>query len=482
MPPPKILIVDSDPEAAGALGSFLYSRGYSVLQAADGEAGLRLFRAERPQLIVTETILPLLHGFELCARIRKDPDPAPVIILSEACEDESFRGEAKRVFGASAYLVKPFDGERLLAEIKCALAAPAAEVVHEQERPGVEDVPKPGGPPAAPARKARLLDDLDALLDEALAEAGLDLKAKDIRVNAAHPPPPPPEDPPPAAPLTLEMSESVLDELLSRGRAVPPPGPPEAAAVASPPAPNGLADKGPVRKKPRRRRAVAAAAFLIIASALVFIFAAKKPPAPAVIPPAANAVETPEKEARPEETAVVKAEGPPSAVVREVEQAVERQESVLAPLLPAEKPPAKFDLPAVRPPAESPPSRPSPADVLESREAAGPAAAKTAPGDLIDLAAADVPPQLISSVEPVYPSLARERRQEGQVSLQALISERGEVRDVRLVKGPGGGLGFEAAARKAVLKWRYKPAEKNGVPVRVWKSVVVTFKIPRSEP
>jgi DNA-binding response OmpR family regulator len=47
-----------------------------------------------------------------------------VIILSEACEDESFRAEIKRMFGASAYLPKPFDGETILAEIRRVLAPP----------------------------------------------------------------------------------------------------------------------------------------------------------------------------------------------------------------------------------------------------------------------------------------------------------------------------------------------------------------------
>jgi protein TonB len=478
----KILIVDSDLEAGGALAAFLFGRGYGVVQATDGQAGRRLFLSERPQLVITETILPLLHGFELCAKVRKDPRPVPVFFLSEACEDESFRAEAKRVFGAAAYLIKPFDGEVLLAEMKRALAPPAAPPPKAEEPVKAPAPPEAPPPPAETKKERRIrpLEDVDALVNEALAEVGLDLDPKEV----------PPKPAPPPAPQTQEMSVAALDDLLARERPVsrpaaadpplPPEDLPEAEKTVSPNVPEEVRDFVPRRRTSWAKRAAAGAGLLFVVSALVFIFAAKKP-APPTVPPLPKTAATPAAEKpRFEDAAyVTTAEVLPPVLQKAEPVEKPKEEAIPGPLLPSQVPPAKITLPEVR----LPEAKPGPETAPEPRaEVSRPPLAKTAAGDLVELTAVDRPPRLVSSVEPVYPPRALERRVEGEVSFRVLISETGSLQEVRLVQGPGGGMGFESAARKAISSWRYAPAEKDGVPVRVWKPVTVSFKLPRREP
>lgn len=98
-------------------------------------------------------------------------------------------------------------------------------------------------------------------------------------------------------------------------------------------------------------------------------------------------------------------------------------------------------------------------------------------GDLIPIEEADSPPIVLESVKPVYPPLAFQSRREAEVTLLALISERGEVLDVKLAPGSSTAMGFSQAAEQALRRWIFKPAMKNRVRVKVWKKIIITFKL-----
>ena len=101
--------------------------------------------------------------------------------------------------------------------------------------------------------------------------------------------------------------------------------------------------------------------------------------------------------------------------------------------------------------------------------------AKIKLGDLVPLEQADTPPQTIGTFEPLYPPLAFQMNVQGTVLLNALISENGGVIQTAILKSPKN-YGFEKAAQDAVRKWKFKPATKDGVAVRVWKTISFTFK------
>ena len=84
---------------------------------------------------------------------------------------------------------------------------------------------------------------------------------------------------------------------------------------------------------------------------------------------------------------------------------------------------------------------------------------------------------MIKAVEPVYPPAGLSMRVAGSVTVNALVSETGDVLQTAVVQGIKGALGFNKAAETAVRKWKFSPAEKGGVKVRVWKPITIIFKL-----
>ena len=90
----------------------------------------------------------------------------------------------------------------------------------------------------------------------------------------------------------------------------------------------------------------------------------------------------------------------------------------------------------------------------------------------------DIQPVLKERVDPKYTATAAKRGIKGQVIVNALISETGDVIEVAVVQELPGGLSEEV--EKAVMQWKYEPAVKDGQAVKVWKRITVTFKAPQS--
>jgi TonB family protein len=78
-----------------------------------------------------------------------------------------------------------------------------------------------------------------------------------------------------------------------------------------------------------------------------------------------------------------------------------------------------------------------------------------------------------------YPPMAMRQRVEGTVELSALVDDKGAVTDAQVVSAPGGRTGLAEAALDNVKRWRYRPATKDGIPVKVWITVRVRFELPK---
>ena len=87
------------------------------------------------------------------------------------------------------------------------------------------------------------------------------------------------------------------------------------------------------------------------------------------------------------------------------------------------------------------------------------------------------PPIAVRKPSPEYPAVARRVQMEGVVEVKALIDENGNVAQVTLVRSSRPGYQFEVAAERSVRARKYRPATKDGVPVRVWLPIVVNFKL-----
>ena len=101
-------------------------------------------------------------------------------------------------------------------------------------------------------------------------------------------------------------------------------------------------------------------------------------------------------------------------------------------------------------------------------------------GTLVNLNDPGVTPPIVERASPpVYPPIALRQRVDGTVELNVFVDEKGAVLDVQVVQGAGGRTGLNEAAIDSVKKRRYRPATKDGVPVKVWMSVRVKFELPR---
>jgi two-component system KDP operon response regulator KdpE len=116
--PPRILIVDDEPNILGTLAPLLRSRGYDVFTAMTGRSAIETVDRDKPDLIVLDLGLPDLEGVAVCRQIR-DSHSIPIVVLSaRGAESDKVRALDA---GADDYVTKPFGGEELLARIRAAL-------------------------------------------------------------------------------------------------------------------------------------------------------------------------------------------------------------------------------------------------------------------------------------------------------------------------------------------------------------------------
>jgi TonB family protein len=324
----------------------------------------------------------------------------------------------------------------------------------------------------------------------------------------------------PAAAISPPISAPAR-ETPRRAAPVPPspaPGAPPAAAAVAPraakttPASEVFASFSPARMESERKRRtplyVGIAAAAVLGGILALILVRKGTSAPPVISP------TP----LPAATAVpVAAEAPPAVVPTSVpagnldpntiEQEVQRQlaekrremqrlsqagrstaippkPAVVAP--PSEAPVARVEPTSAPVPTSPPPeptqvavvAQPAPRETAETVASleAGSAEPEVSRGDLVGPGPGVTEPALVAPPRVNYPPIARQQRVSGRVVILVLVSENGAVAEARVQKGIGGRSGIDGVVLDAVRRSRFRPATKNGIPVKMWRTVVVDVK------
>ena len=150
-----ILVVDDETTLRETLVEALEAEGFRVVSAADGRAALTIFRAERPDLVLLDLMLPELSGIEVCRIIRAESG-VPIVMLT--AKDSEIDKVVGLELGADDYVTKPFSVRELSARIR-ALFRRAEQAVTAENPPAVVDL----GRVQVDIAGHRLLRDGDAL-------------------------------------------------------------------------------------------------------------------------------------------------------------------------------------------------------------------------------------------------------------------------------------------------------------------------------
>ena len=114
----RILIVEDQEDNRAIMRDLLNTAGYNLIEAVDGEEGVRLAQSQRPDLILMDIQLPILDGYEATRRIRASAELKSIPII--AVTSYALRGDdAKaRAAGCDSYVAKPFSPRELLAKVR----------------------------------------------------------------------------------------------------------------------------------------------------------------------------------------------------------------------------------------------------------------------------------------------------------------------------------------------------------------------------
>jgi len=118
----KILIADDRAEVVELVRVTLERGDYEIVDASNGKEALKRVRLEKPDLILLDVVMPKMDGFEVCRKLKKDPQTKEIPIIMLTAKAQEVEKEKGREVGASDYITKPFSPSALLTKIEEILA------------------------------------------------------------------------------------------------------------------------------------------------------------------------------------------------------------------------------------------------------------------------------------------------------------------------------------------------------------------------
>ncbi len=118
---PRILVVDDDPDVLFLVEEHLGRDGFAVLTADSGMAAICTARAEHPDLILLDVMMPGVSGFDVCNILQDSPETAEIPIIFLTAVTETKRKIMGLNLGADDYITKPFELRELTARVLAAM-------------------------------------------------------------------------------------------------------------------------------------------------------------------------------------------------------------------------------------------------------------------------------------------------------------------------------------------------------------------------
>ena len=121
----KVLIAEDDPNTREGLREILEAEGYEVLTAPDGQKALETYRAEKPQVLCLDIMMPQVNGYDVCREIRRTDHRTPILFIS--AKSEEIDKVLGLEIGADDFIVKPFGVKEVIARIRAVTRRTLAE-------------------------------------------------------------------------------------------------------------------------------------------------------------------------------------------------------------------------------------------------------------------------------------------------------------------------------------------------------------------
>jgi two-component system alkaline phosphatase synthesis response regulator PhoP len=132
----KILVIEDDPATSRLVDYALRHEGYQVFTASNGLDGIRKAHDEAPDLIILDVMLPGMDGFEICHRLRSEPDTAKLPILMFSAKAQEIDKDTGLEVGADDYLLKPAAPAEIVSHVEALLTKETQKATDQEKVSG----------------------------------------------------------------------------------------------------------------------------------------------------------------------------------------------------------------------------------------------------------------------------------------------------------------------------------------------------------
>ena len=158
----KILVIDDSKVIRMRVQDMLPTGNFQILEAKDGQEGLRLIREERPTLIMLDFLLPKMNGWEVFQNIQADGSLQSIPLVVMSGRKEEVTEKLPEPFEYFEFIEKPFEKDELMKAIKAAM-------VKARKRPAVASTPRPAAAAGAGSEEVAALKNRVATLEKEVA-------------------------------------------------------------------------------------------------------------------------------------------------------------------------------------------------------------------------------------------------------------------------------------------------------------------------